>query len=77
MQAVNPLTLLLLTTSSLGYIALSLWLLFVNKKSGQIKSIWTFLIIVIPFLGSTIYFVNYLLIEFDKVPSSKFWGIIC
>ncbi|WP_390886655.1 PLDc N-terminal domain-containing protein [Lacinutrix neustonica] len=41
--------------------ALSLWL--VNKNNNQNKLYWVLFILGLPFIGSTAYFINYLIQE--------------
>ncbi|TYB75959.1 hypothetical protein ES676_05785 [Bizionia saleffrena] len=59
MKAVNPLTLLLIFASLIGYIALSIWFVFKNEQKKLNRIIWICLILGLPFLGSTIYFLKY------------------
>ncbi|WP_452224857.1 PLDc N-terminal domain-containing protein [Lacinutrix chionoecetis] len=72
MQLVNPLSLLLILVTLVGYVYLSLWVVFINEHNNNSKRIWTFIILLMPFIGSTIYFVNHLTkVDLPKVPSSK------
>lgn len=59
MNVVSPANLLLLLLILFGYTALSLWL--VNKNDNQNKLYWVIFILGIPFIGSTAYFINYLI----------------
>lgn len=58
MNPVSPLNQLLLLLIFFGYIALSIWLIYQNKNQNKI--LWMLLILSIPFIGSTVYFINYL-----------------
>ena len=59
MQVVNPLTLLLIFASLVGYIALSIWFVIKNEQKKFNKTLWICLIVCIPFIGSTFYFLKY------------------
>jgi len=59
MKAVNSLTLLLIIASLMGYIALSIWFMYKNEQNKTNRTLWVFLILGIPFVGSTFCFLKY------------------
>ncbi|MBQ0770139.1 MAG: hypothetical protein KBT58_12690 [Bizionia sp.] len=69
MKAVNPLTLLLIVASLIGYIALSIWFVYKNEHNKTNRTLWVFLILGIPFIGSTFCFLKYF-IESDIAEAS-------
>ncbi|WP_367180192.1 PLDc N-terminal domain-containing protein [uncultured Lacinutrix sp.] len=61
MNSVSPTNLFLISLILFGYISLSIWLVNKNEIKNKNKLLWTLLIICVPFLGSTIYFVKNLM----------------
>lgn len=58
MNIASPLNILLLLLILFGYTTLSIWL--IKRNNTENKLIWILFILVIPFIGSTAYFINYL-----------------
>ncbi len=72
MQTIHPISLFLLLLTLIGYITLSIWLILSNENKKSRKQVWLSLVIGLPFIGSTIYFVSHF-IENDtrQITSSK------
>lgn len=60
MTAVNPIPLLLIFTSLIGYITLSIWFVNKNEQKKLNRTIWICIILGIPFIGSTFCFLQVL-----------------
>jgi len=59
MNAISPLTLLLLFIALIGYTILCVWFLYRNEIVLANKVKWSFLIVSFPFLGPTFYLFYY------------------
>ena len=59
MQAIHPVSILLMLITLIGYIILSIWLVYKNENKKLNKKLWLLVIFCLPFIGSTVYIISH------------------